>query len=49
MELEGISKLLQTITVTSLRNEDLFSCIFLGALMFSSVIINEADGKNSSM
>ena len=45
MQLQGISKLLQTITVISLLNKDLVSCIFLGALMFSSVIINEAGGK----
>ena len=45
MQLQGISKLLQTVTVISLLNEDSVSCIFLGALMFSSVIINEAGGK----
>ena len=36
-------------TVISLRNKDLASCIFLGALKFSSVKINDARDKKSSM
>ena len=36
-------------TIISLRNKDLAACIFLGALKFSLVIINDASDKKSSV